>query len=307
LRAKGPPFSWVLDLRPEGPKLVLGLEALEIELDIRSSAQENASAYYEEAKKARRKAEGALRALEETRKRIKELEDKLSELGKLKVEVGVPPRPREETEKKAWYEAFRWFYSSDGLLVVAGKDARTNELLVKRYAGPGDLLLHAELPGAPFVLIKSSGREVPRETILEAAQMAISYSRAWKYGLGAATAICFKPEQAKKVGPHGEKLPKGTFYIVGKKEYIRGVRPELAVGVEFSRGKARVVVGPPGAIRHRAKAYVLMRPGDKDLRELVPEILDRLKAKIGPLELDKSEIERLRSSIPYGRGSIAQP
>ena len=307
LRSKGPPFSWVSGLDPHGPLLHLELDGLKFQLDMRLSAQENASRYYEEAKKARRKAEGALKALEETRKKVEELEAKLRKLEEAELPMPeLPEKPPEVSRpRRAWYEAFRWFRSSDGFLIVAGKDAATNELLVKKHAGPGDLLLHAEIPGAPFVLIKAGGREVPESTLEEAAQVAIAYSRAWKYGLGHATAICFKPEQAKKVGLHGEKLPKGAFYIVGKKEYIRKVKPLLAIGARISGGKAELLIGPVGAVRSASDAYVLVGPGDEDAREVVLKAVRALEAKLGPLDVSKSELERLRALIPYGRGRLA--
>jgi len=310
LRGRGPPFSWLSDLSPSGPCARLRLDGLELELNLRSSAQETASRYYERAKKARRKAEGAARAIEETRRELEALKAKLKELEEAPLEVPAELEAEELVEvpekarKKAWYEQFRWFESSDGLLVVAGKDAATNELIVKRYASPGDLLLHAEIPGAPFVLIKAGGREVPRSTLLEAAQMAVSYSRAWKYGLGAATAMCFRPEQAKKIGPHGEKLPKGAFYILGRKEYIRGVELKLAIGVAKTDEGPDLLVGPVGAVAARADAYVLIGPGEEEARKLVAEAVKRLEAKLGPLRLPKSALERAAASVPYGKGRL---
>ncbi len=314
LRRRGPPFSWLVDLRlgPEGPRVLLAVDGVELALDPRAQAQEAAASYYERAKKARRKAEGAARALEETRRELEEARGKLARAREEELVLEVPaargelPAPSQPPAavRRAWYERFRWFRSSDGFLVVAGKDAATNELLVKRYAEPGDLLLHAELPGAPFVLVKAGGREVPASTLEEAAQMAIAYSRAWKYGLGAATAICFRPEQAKKVGPHGEKLPKGTFYILGRKEYVRGVRPLLAIGAVRSDGRFKLTVGPVGAVASRAAAFVLVGPGDTPARELVREAVRELEARLGPLALGKEELERAASGIPYGRGRL---
>ncbi|HDI01867.1 MAG TPA: fibronectin-binding domain-containing protein [Candidatus Bathyarchaeota archaeon] len=310
LRSRGPPFSWLTDIRPSGPTACLKVNNIALELNLRQTAQEVASSYYEKAKKARRKAEGAAKALEESKRelisllsRLKELESKAPEpLGIIsggELPVQAPAKPR-----RAWYESFRWFLSSDGLLVVAGKDAATNELIVKRYPEPGDLLLHAEIPGAPFVLVKAGGREVPRDTLLQAAQLAVSYSRAWKYGLGAATAICFKPEQARKVGPHGEKLPKGAFYIVGRKDYIRGVELKLAIGASREAGQVRLLLGPVEAVRSRSEAYVLIGPGDEEARGLVLKAIKALEDVLGPLGVDRESLERLAALVPYGRGRL---
>ena len=50
---------------------------------------------------------------------------------------GVAP-PRIFVARKAhWFEKFRWFVSSDGLIVVAGSDAQQNEQLVKRCVRGG--------------------------------------------------------------------------------------------------------------------------------------------------------------------------
>jgi hypothetical protein len=35
--------------------------------------------------------------------------------------------------KPAWYERFHWFISSENYLVISGRDAQQNELIVKRY------------------------------------------------------------------------------------------------------------------------------------------------------------------------------
>jgi predicted ribosome quality control (RQC) complex YloA/Tae2 family protein len=35
--------------------------------------------------------------------------------------------------KPAWYERFNWFISSENFLVISGRDAQQNELIVKRY------------------------------------------------------------------------------------------------------------------------------------------------------------------------------
>lgn len=35
--------------------------------------------------------------------------------------------------KPHWFERFHWFISSENYLVVSGRDAQQNELLVKRY------------------------------------------------------------------------------------------------------------------------------------------------------------------------------
>lgn len=59
-----------------------------------------------------------------------------------------------EMRKPAWFEKFHWFVSSGGLLVLAGRDARQNELLVKRYLRASDLYVHADVHGAASLVIR---------------------------------------------------------------------------------------------------------------------------------------------------------
>lgn len=41
--------------------------------------------------------------------------------------------------KVHWFEKFNWFISSENYLVISGRDAQQNELIVKRYMSKGDL------------------------------------------------------------------------------------------------------------------------------------------------------------------------
>jgi predicted ribosome quality control (RQC) complex YloA/Tae2 family protein len=41
--------------------------------------------------------------------------------------------------KVHWFEKFNWFISSKNYLVISGRDAQQNELIVKRYMSKGDL------------------------------------------------------------------------------------------------------------------------------------------------------------------------
>ena len=71
--------------------------------------------------------------------------------------VAVPVAPR----KPFWFERFHWFVTSENLLVVAGRDAQQNELLVKRHLGRGDLYVHADLRGAASTIVKNPHPDKP--------------------------------------------------------------------------------------------------------------------------------------------------
>lgn len=68
--------------------------------------------------------------------------------------------------------------SRDGFTLLIGKNSRQNEDVTFHQASANDLWLHARgVPGA-HVIIKAAGREVPRQTIEQAASLAAYYSQA---------------------------------------------------------------------------------------------------------------------------------
>lgn len=120
--------------------------------------------------------------------------------------------------KTFWFEKFYWFISSDGYLVVAGRDAQQNELLVKRYIRPGDIYVHAEIQGASSVVVrnraKAENEEIPPRTLNEAGITAICYSVAWEAKV-VVSAWWVRHDQVSRTAPTGEYLPTGSFMIRG--------------------------------------------------------------------------------------------
>ena len=284
--------------------ITIKIDEEEFSLNLRHSIQENAAKFYSEAKKAERKLKGALQSIEETKKQIKELEKGLAEaLAEEEKMVKIPSKVR----RKAWYEKFRWFHSSEGFLVLGGKDATTNELLIKRYTEPHDIVFHADIAGAPFVIIKTEGKQPTEKTLNEAAQFAASFSKAWKMGLGSLDVYWVKPEQVSKGAPSGQFLKKGAFIIRGKKNYVRHVPLKVAIGITFENDMTLVIGGPPEAISKRAKAYVEMVPGDIPSGRLAKEIRKILAEKV-PKEKQKDvleiPLEEIQQFIPSGKGRI---
>jgi len=278
----------------------------EFPLNIRHSIQENAAKYYSEAKKAERKLKGALKSIEETKKQIGKLERGLIEaLAEEEKKAKIPVKIR----KKAWYEKFRWFYSSEGFLVLGGRDATTNELLIKRYTEPHDIVFHADIAGAPFVIIKTEGKMPTEKTLKEAAQFAASFSKAWKMGLGSLDVYWVRPEQVSKGAPSGQFLKKGAFIIHGKKNYVRHVPLRIAIGITFKNDVPLVIGGSPEAISRETKTYVEIVPGDIPSGRLAKEILKILAKKIPKEKREdilRISLEDVQHFIPSGKGRIVK-
>ena len=242
---------------------------MDIELDLNESLHKNASLYFEKSKKAYSKAKRIEQA-------IKEVEAKIAELKQKKVaEQKAKPlkkRPRE------WYEKFHWFFSSDGFLVLAGKDAKTNELLIKRYMQPEDIYFHADIQGAAHCIVKTANKKVPRQTKKEAAIFAAVYSKAWQQGLAAIDVYSVKPEQVSKKAPSGEALGKGAFMIYGKREWFKNTPLDFAIGVEKVDEHYRIISGPAVAIQKHAIMSFRIIPGSKrksDVAKVLKSIMER--------------------------------
>ncbi|VDN23435.1 unnamed protein product [Gongylonema pulchrum] len=128
-----------------------------------------------------------------------------------------------------WFEKFLWFVSSENYLVIGGRDAQQNELLVKRYLRPGDVYVHADLRGASSVVIrnKMGGGEIPPKTLNEAGTMAVCYSSAWE------AKVSDRAWWVSRTTPTGEYLTAGSFMIRGKKNFLPLCQLQMGFGVMF--------------------------------------------------------------------------
>jgi len=171
-----------------------------------------------------------------------------------------------------------------------------------------DIVFHADIPGAPFVLIKTEGKTPPQQTIEESAQLAASYSRAWKEMLGAIDVYWFAPEQVSKSPPSGQHLKKGAFMIRGSKNYVRNVPLKVAVGVEMKEEQPMIIGGPVEAVSKQTSTYVEIVPGKQSSGKLAKKI-QRLLAKKAPKALEKKlleiPLEEIQKFIPSGRGTVS--
>jgi predicted ribosome quality control (RQC) complex YloA/Tae2 family protein len=298
----------------DGRNLALNLcmDSLRFSINLRHSLFDNANEYYERGKKAKQKSAGALTALEDSKKKLIKIEKELREAEELKslkpAEIMEALSKRKvERENKEWYEKFRWFTSSDGFLVVAGKDTVSNEVLIKKYAAQEDAVFHAEISGAPFVVVKAEGKTISEQTLHEAGEFAASFSRAWRENAGSADVYWVKLDQLSKSGPSGESVPHGAFAVVGKRNWTRSVPLKLAIGISVDE-ETCFVGGPLDAVKAKTKTYVVLVPGDLAGKELLKQILKSLMLKLPKEQREragKTSIEQVREFVPYTKGTIS--
>jgi predicted ribosome quality control (RQC) complex YloA/Tae2 family protein len=166
---------------------------------------------------------------------------------------------------KEWYERYRWFITSDGLLAIGGRDASSNSAIIRKHLGEQDLVFHAEIHGSPFFILKN-GHSLDNvgRSLLEVGQATVSFSRAWKDGLYGSDAYWVTPAQVKKGAPTGQFLPKGSFVIEGKRNYVKGLEIQLAIGIIKQKEDFFLCCGPLQAIKASSLMYAGLLPGGHD-------------------------------------------
>ncbi|ORM41292.1 Ribosome quality control complex subunit 2 [Babesia sp. Xinjiang] len=199
-----------------------------VTLDYGLTCFQNLEVMYEKKKRVAEKLERTRAGHEFALKRVNKEKEKG---GQKKVGKSVS---LVKVRKRMWFEKFHWFITSDGYLVLGGRDAAQNELLVKRYLTKGDLYFHADVHGASSCILKNPKEtaESHNNSIEEAACFAICLSSAWNQKM-VVPAWWVHHHQVSRSAPTGEYLPHGSFMIRGKKNYVQPQRLEMAIGVVF--------------------------------------------------------------------------
>ncbi len=248
---------------PDGVvEATLGEDVVPLRVD--ASLTANAQSLYDLAKRAQAKLAGARTAAAETEAR---LTTSRPPPAAATASTSGPSSPSERRRRAPqWFERYRWFLSSEGILVIGGRDAATNDLVVRRYLKPKDLYVHAEIHGAPSVIVKhppEADRPIGEATMREAAAWGVCFSKAWRAGLASADAFWVTADQVSKAGASGEFVARGAWVIHGTKHLFRDLPTELAVGTIDVQGEEKWMVAPPSAWREPARVRVVLTPADE--------------------------------------------
>jgi predicted ribosome quality control (RQC) complex YloA/Tae2 family protein len=291
-----------------------------ITLYVSKTVHQNAQRYFEEASTQKSKSKGAQAALAST----KQARDKAEKRAAKDAAAGrLRSRPR---SKRFWFEKHRWAMLSDGHLIIGGKDAKGNDIVVRKHLSSNDLYFHADLHGAPSCSLKlndgfapnqnpseaipegvtslqivqnlaegvEDARELSESMHSEAAQVAVCWSRAWGSGGAAATAFHVRPSQVSKTTETGESLGRGSFVVRGQRNWHRDLPLELAIGMAVVNGVPMPVSGTPATISENFKRWCKVIPG----REKKEIVANRISKATGLIQDD------LLSCLPPGNCSI---
>lgn len=230
--------SDVSDSEDEGAKASISRQLgdtlpkpITVDVDLASSPWSNARQYYDQKKTAAVKEQ---RTLQSSERALKNTERKINaDLKKgLKQEKDVL-RPH---RKAMWFEKFVYFISSEGYLVIGGKDAQQADIIYKKHLKKGDAYVHADLQGAASVIVKNKVHRaddpLPPSTLSQAGTLAVCTSSAWD-SKAIMSAWWVHADQVSKTGHGGEYLQPGSFTITGQKNFLAPAQLLLGFGIIF--------------------------------------------------------------------------
>ena len=284
-----------------------GITYLNIEnerIKFESSIPKSSSLLFSRAKELERGATNIDKASEELRLRVEKLQNQTQKIHE-KIQFS-------KLESKQWYERYRWFVTSDGYLVIGGRDASSNSAIIRKYMTENDIIFHAEIHGSPFFLVKNVNNQEKQDSsyVEEAAQATVSFSRAWKDGLSSGDAYWVFPNQVKKGAPTGQFLPKGSFVIEGKRNFCRGIELKLSIGLVQIEKKYSIVCGPLNAVRKRSLVFTSLLPGGTDPMNLAKKVKSEFVRAISEFDQSLAEyckkisLDEFIRMLPTGQSKI---
>jgi len=206
-------------------QVVFMVDGRKVQLSYDRSLFEQINRKFQQAKKIEEKAVRAKVLFEESVQRNEEKEKKPVKVEKIE-------RPTH------WFEKFHWFVTKDGSLVIGGRDAKQNEILIRKHLKDTDYYFHADVQGGSSVIV---GEDASEETKQVASCVALCMSKAWE-GNVVVPVFCVRGEQVSKTAPAGEYLKQGSFMISGKKEFYHPYRLEYGFGILYKRAGVPVVM-----------------------------------------------------------------
>lgn len=249
----------------------LKLDDVTVQIDSNIGIPESTEKYYNKGKKAKRKINGVKEAIENTKMEISRLKDK-KEIAIEELKEKQKPKVKRELK---WYEKIRWFVSRDGYLVIGGRDANSNEMVVKKYSKNNDIYFHCDIHGAPSTIVQNiDDNEIPETTLYDAACFASSYSSAWNEGFSSYDSYWVTLDQVSKTPESGEFLKKGSFVIRGRKNFIRNVPLLIAIGIVDYDNDKRIMAGPVQCLEKMSNNFVIVKPGFTKKERISKEILN---------------------------------
>ena len=282
----------------ESGALLINVNGDKIKINAQSSIQGIASVLFDEAKRQ-------LRAIETIESEKKKTEKNL-EVFRKQESIARDSVVFTIQKKKEWYERYRWFFTSDNLLAIGGRDASSNSSVIRKHLGKDDKVFHAEIVGSPFFILKDSTKD-SLSSMTEVAHATVCFSRAWREGLYGLNAYWVKPEQIKTAAPSGQFIAKGSFVIEGSRSFIQVSNLQLSVGIYQKNDRFSLMSGPPAAIKKNCIYFVTIEPSGSDMTDLAKKIRLEFLKIVENEDIAKSfTIDDFTRALPAGDSHIVE-
>jgi len=243
---------------------ILKIDDAKVKIELDAPLPSLASILFDESKKQK----GAITSIEKLIEKTEGQLEKTIEKGEIaKGSVGFS-----DIRKKNWYERYRWFFTSDGLLAVGGRDSSSNSALVRKHMESNDKIFHAEINGSPFFILKDTNEDLMPLSLEETAYATVCFSRAWQASAHGLNSFWVKPDQIKKAAPTGQSMGKGSFMIYGTRNFIKVASLKLAVGIMKEDENFLLVSGPVEPIKKNCLCYVIIEPGGSPISDVAKKI-----------------------------------
>ena len=243
---------------------ILKIDDAKVKIELDAPLPSLASILFDESKKQK----GAITSIEKLIEKTEDQLEKTIEKGEIaKGSVGFS-----DIRKKNWYERYRWFFTSDGLLAVGGRDSSSNSALVRKHMESDDKIFHAEINGSPFFILKDTNEDLMPLSLEETAYATVCFSRAWQASAHGLNSFWVKPDQIKKAAPTGQSMGKGSFMIYGTRNFIKVASLKLAVGIMKENENYLLVSGPVEPIKKNCLCYVIIEPGGSPISDVAKKI-----------------------------------
>ncbi len=268
-----------------------------IRINISAPIQTIASVIFDESKK-QKAAIGSIEKL--IKKTEKNLERAIHKSQISQSSVGF-----QQVRKKSWFERYRWFYTSDDILAIGGRDSSSNSAVIRKHVEKNDKIFHAEVNGSPFFILKDEQNTATPLSLKEVAHATACFSRAWKEEMYGINAYWVNPDQVKKAAPTGQTMGKGSFMIEGQRNFFKISSLKLAIGILKKDETYLLTCGPPDTIKKKCVCYVVIEPAGTDIADVAKKIKNKFSSideKMGKL-FDIDDFVRV---LPTGSSKITE-
>jgi len=239
----------------------LKVEDEKIKIDLSSSLPTTASALFNESKKQKAAIGSIEKLLEKTEKELQKVVKK----GESTKQITVT-----QVRKKNWFERYRWFYTTDGVLAIGGRDSSSNSAIIRKHLQKDDKVFHAEISGSPFFLLKDNVTSTPA-SLTEVAHATVCFSKVWKEAFYGSSAYWVNPDQVKKGAPSGQSMGKGSFMIEGQRNFVKISSMKMCVAIIKHEESYLLTCGPP-SMKDTAICYAMIEPTGQDMPDVAKRI-----------------------------------